>query len=419
MWRLAGVITAFHLHQKIIKVSKLNEAWFPLPLLWNNGSIYLSATGPIYLSAIVGYVLRNRAKVVTRNMLCWLEKNGQLSRGTAQCWVNNITSTRDAEYIAAQVASDYYTAKIGSSLPIGLREPLLAYLTHLREEKMLTPNVIQHHFLANFRLCHYLFKIKMMGYGALQIKHVDAFLQECLSSRSFKDLRLKRVYIRALQSLLRSFLYFLFTKGYLAQDISSGLIAPPCYRYHPPQKLLSPQALECLVESIDRSTARGRRTYALVLLSMTYGLRPSDIARLKLDDLDWKARRISIVQSKTGAFLTLPLEAQVAQAIYDYIYQDRPRAGHHRQLFLALYAPYLPVQAQTLGLLITSAMHAAHLSPCGARALRGTMATHLLEQGEGLSTVQEILGHRCADTTQRYVRTSLHLMRKIFDEDER
>ena len=73
-------------------------------------------------------------------------------------------------------------------------------------------------------------------------------------------------------------------------------------------------------------------------LMATYGLRACDVVALTLDDIQWRAGRIRICQSKTGNPLELPLTHEVSSAIYDYL-KRVPRYGTYRQILLRLKAP--------------------------------------------------------------------------------
>jgi integrase len=75
---------------------------------------------------------------------------------------------------------------------------------------------------------------------------------------------------------------------------------------------------------IDRQSVTGKRDYAMILTTARLGLRISDLRRLELGDLDWRAKQITIVQHKTGRPLSLPLLDDVGWAIIDYVRAGRP-----------------------------------------------------------------------------------------------
>jgi integrase len=79
--------------------------------------------------------------------------------------------------------------------------------------------------------------------------------------------------------------------------------------------VLSQAEVDRILGAVDRSTPLGRRDYAILLLAARYGLRPSDIRTLTLDEIDWRGARIDLRQLKTGRLLTLPLLPDVADAL--------------------------------------------------------------------------------------------------------
>lgn len=89
---------------------------------------------------------------------------------------------------------------------------------------------------------------------------------------------------------------------------------------------------------LSTSLPIGRRDYAIFLLIVTYGLRSSDIASLKLDDIDWRSRRLHVTQRKTGTPQMLPLTDEVGAALIAYLRHDRPRLPL-REVFLRCRAP--------------------------------------------------------------------------------
>lgn len=79
-----------------------------------------------------------------------------------------------------------------------------------------------------------------------------------------------------------------------------------------------------LLAAFDRTTAIGRRDYAICLLALRLGLRAGDIARLQWPDFDWRRQTLTVVQQKTGRRLTTPLLADVGNAVIDYYLHGRP-----------------------------------------------------------------------------------------------
>jgi integrase len=186
--------------------------------------------------------------------------------------------------------------------------------------------------------------------------------------------------------------------------------------------VLNQAEVDHILAATDRSTPLGRRDYAILLLAARYGLRPSDIRRLKLDEIDWRSARIDLRQLKTGRPLALPLLPDVADAITAYLRDGRP-ASPTRTVFLRHRAPFEPFAAQNnLMAIMRQAMRRADLAArTGRRGLylfRHTLATSLLSSGRQIKTIADVLGHASTDTTYGYTRVDLASLRAVAISEE-
>ena len=136
-------------------------------------------------------------------------------------------------------------------------------------------------------------------------------------------------------AVLRLFFRYLWTTEILLKDLS--LYLP---RVRTPQEphvpnVWSKEQIEAILASIDRNAPQGKRDYAMLLLGCRLGLRAKDIRNLRLENVNWPAARIDIVQSKTGVALSLPMSHEVGDAIVDYLRHGRPKTAF-REVFMAL-----------------------------------------------------------------------------------
>ena len=109
----------------------------------------------------------------------------------------------------------------------------------------------------------------------------------------------------------------------------------------PERMTVDPELLVRLLNVVDRSSPKGKRDYAILLLACRLGLRLGDIRTLTLDNLNWEAATIEITQSKTLAPLCLPLTEEVGESLIDYLKSGRPPTDQ-REVFLTLTPPFLP-----------------------------------------------------------------------------
>jgi len=181
--------------------------------------------------------------------------------------------------------------------------------------------------------------------------------------------------------------------------------------------------IESLVNAVDMTNPIGKRDYAMILLGARLGLRFGDIRNLKLDDIDWSNKQITILQSKTMQELVLPLPNDVGWAIIDYLKNGRP-VTECKNVFVVHNAPYTgcPVNS-TLRNTIIKTLKRAGISidktkHYGWHTLRYSLATNLLQNNVEASTISDILGHSDPQIVKHYLRVELNGLRKCALEVE-
>ena len=228
---------------------------------------------------------------------------------------------------------------------------------------------------------------------------------------------LKRSTVALEASVLRCFLRYLGIKGVVRAQLAAAVESPRLYRMSSPPPTLDEETLERLLAAVDRTTALGKRDYAMLLLGARYGLRPSDVRGLCLDDIRWREQRIVILQSKTQRALELPLTADVDEALVDYLRSGRP-ACTAREVFVRHKVPIAPfVQTNNLWREMQRTFKAAGIEPPagqhGFSLLRHTAATRMLARGVPFDTISDVLGHASVDTTRIYAQVDLDGLRSV------
>ena len=250
---------------------------------------------------------------------------------------------------------------------------------------------------------------------AIAPRHLSAFV------RSQGHLQPKTLTV--IVSDLRSVLRFLYMENLVSVDLSPHV---PTIRVPRDARLPSvwrPEDVAALLAAVDRASPKGKRDYAILLLACRLGLRVGDIRTLRLDHLRWDTARLEKPQEKTGAWLTLPLDEEVGDALIDYLQHGRP-VTQYREVFLRVNAPIEPLGAtNNLHHLITFYRRRAGISlPArqekGLHSLRHTVATRLLEADTPLETIAAILGHRSLDATRLYTKVDVEALRSVAIEVE-
>lgn len=214
---------------------------------------------------------------------------------------------------------------------------------------------------------------------------------------------------------LRGFLRYLYQEKEIKKDLASLLGCAPLYAEGIPPKFLRSHELKQLFRSLDTSSAKGIRTYALIYCAYTLGLRHKEISLMRLDDISFSRQELIIGERKAKNPIKLPLPETTIKAIAAYIIGVRPKSDE-RHLFLSLRAPYIPLSPSRVGKIITSAIEKANI-PGSAYWLRHTYAQHLLESGASIFEIKEMLGHTRIKSSKQYLHIHTKLMREvIFDE---
>jgi site-specific recombinase XerD len=226
--------------------------------------------------------------------------------------------------------------------------------------------------------------------------------------------RMGRVALQKPIATLRNFLRFMASSGCIPPGLESRIDTPRVYRQEQLPCALPWITVQAFIRSIDRTTAAGIRDYAMFSLMATYGLRSCDIVALKLEDIEWRADRMRICQSKTGNPLELPLTPEVGSALYRYL-KKVPRYGNYRQVFLRLRAPAGPLKptAVTEAFQAWSRRSGLDIPFKGPKCLRHSYAIHLLRHGLPLKTIGDLLGHRSVESTAVYLRLATEDLRDV------
>jgi len=167
--------------------------------------------------------------------------------------------------------------------------------------------------------------------------------------------------------------------------------------------------------SVNRSSAVGKRNYAVLLLATRLGLRASDIACLSFGNLDWENSRITLKQYKTGKETELPLLTEIGDAIINYLKFGRARSDS-RNVFLSARAPYRSMTGVAVSTAVSQIIDASGV-PIGQRrhgphAMRHSLASRLLEHSVSLPVISESLGHKKTESTMVYMRIDMKALRQ-------
>lgn len=211
---------------------------------------------------------------------------------------------------------------------------------------------------------------------------------------------------------LRAFFRYAAERGWCNQRMSRGIVSPRLPKYTEAPKGPSWVQVRRLICSVDGKTPKELRARAMILLYAVYGLRSSEVARLRLDDFDWRTEIFTVRRAKRGGIQQYPIQYEVGEAILEYLKQGRARCTC-RHMFLTVRLPYRPLGPGGMWGIVGRQMKAINIASehTGPHSLRHACATHLLKKGSSLKEIAEFLGHqdtRSVGIYAKYDQRSLH-----------
>ena len=244
-----------------------------------------------------------------------------------------------------------------------------------------------------------------LGLGCLTAADVSGYLLAACPGRS-------RTSAKLLVTALRSLLGFLHVEGVLPESLTGAVPSATGWRLAGLPRFLEPGELRRLLASCDRRSGLGRRDFAILTLLARLGLRRGEVARLELDDLDWRAGELE-VRGKGDRQERLPLPADVGEALAGYLRRGRPRSAQGRCVFVRVKAPHRALSPGGITNVVIAAGGRAGLGPIAAHRLRHTAATELLRAGATLPEVGQVLRHRSLLSTAIYAKVDREALRTI------
>ena len=215
-------------------------------------------------------------------------------------------------------------------------------------------------------------------------------------------------FVAALRSLLR----YCHVAGLIGTDLSGAVLGVTGRRRCSLPKQINPADLAALMRSCDRRTALGQRDYAVILTLARLGLRASELAGLRLEDLDWRAGQM-LVHGKGNRVEPLPIPADVGTAITAYLRQGRPGTSS-REVFLTARAPRTGLARGGVSFIVRRAgVRAGLATPFGAHRLRHSLACEMVRAGVPLPEIGQILRHHATASTAIYARVDVDQLRTV------
>jgi integrase/recombinase XerD len=291
--------------------------------------------------------------------------------------------------------------------PPPVEDALRLYLEYLTVEKGLARNTSLS-YSRDLRKFLAFLKSRKAGWAGLTEDALIGFVRHesrgGLSARS----------LARLVSAVRSFSKFLVLSGFLKKDPSSGLRSPSTWLALP--KFLTVKEVEGLLAAPDEKKPAGLRDRAMIEVLYGAGLRVSELITLKPADVNLDDGFL-ICRGKGGKERIVPMGRSACAWVGRYLVEVRPLARPKPDggLFLSRLGRAFTRQG-FWKLLRKHAARAGLASKITPHVLRHSFATHLLEGGADLRSVQLMLGHSQITTTQIYTHVSRERLRRVYDQ---
>lgn len=299
------------------------------------------------------------------------------------------------------------------TLPEGFARLLADYERHLRAERDLTPHSVRAYLGDVASLLEHATRLGMADVAGLDLRTLRSWLaKQQTMGRS-------RTTIARRATAARVFTAWLARTGRTTTDVGSALGSPRSHRTLPP--VLRVDEADHLIRAAtalaDDGSAIGQRDVAMLELLYATGVRVGELVGLDVDDVD-RDRNVVRVLGKGRKERTVPFGGPAAAALDTWLTRGRPRLATDAAggaLFLGARGRRIDQRAvRTLvHRRIADVPGAPDIGPHG---LRHTAATHLLEGGADLRSVQELLGHASLATTQLYTHVSTDRLRRAYQQ---
>lgn len=221
--------------------------------------------------------------------------------------------------------------------------------------------------------------------------------------------------IRGKLGTLRLFLKFVHLRGACSAQLPRAVPKIAHFRTSLVRTFLNPAQRRRLLHCFDRRQSTGLRDYTLALLMVDLGLRIGEVVRLRVGDVDFAQRTLTVPPLKSGRGRTLPLPAHIADAIARYMRTARPPSMDDRLFLRDRVFRGRPLTEGAVRLRLIEAYRRCGFPPSwtGAHILRRTFASDLYRKGAALRQIADLLGHRRVSTTGVYAQVAVQAMRSL------
>lgn len=229
----------------------------------------------------------------------------------------------------------------------------------------------------------------------------------------------KRTTIARKLSAIRSFFHFLERNGLGKGNPAADISTPKQEKYIP--EYLPVDEMFKLIQGPDKERPLGLRDLAIIEVLYSCGIRVAELAGLNISDIDFEQRLVRVL-GKGNKERIVPIGRKALKAVKEYIGAVLPLRRKSREVNAETTPLFINYRGGRLSTRSIGSIIKRYVKECGLmtkitpHSLRHTFATHLLDGGADLRSVQELLGHVSLSTTQKYTHVSLDRLMEVYDK---
>ena len=288
-------------------------------------------------------------------------------------------------------------------------EQLNQYIDYIRLEQGLSENTISGRFtlLRNFLINIHKKKKMLATITPLTVDEVLA--------KKYNEDGYSRISVQHYASVIRSFLRYMENQRWCQKGLANSVKAPRVYKNESLPSSPYWDDIKKILANSRTDYPTDIRDYAVLLLLSVYGMRSSEVVKLRLEDLDWKNERLNLQRAKRSKPQIFPLSQTAGEAILRYIKEVRPNNFLLKEVFISRRSPYRPLKTSAIYQIVSRRLRPLKLKikHHGPHALRHGCATHLINEGISLKEISDHLGHQDLETTRIYTKVDLTSLRKV------
>lgn len=219
---------------------------------------------------------------------------------------------------------------------------------------------------------------------------------------------------KAYMARIRSYLHYAAEQGWCQPGVYEAVVLPRIYKEENLPSFMSWDMVQAILQRIKNAKGKSaRRNYTIFLLLAAYGLRCSEVANLKIFDIDWRKEQIHIQHAKGGKSQTFPLLRSVGEAIIEYLRYERRNDSHNDSLFFCAKAPFRAITCHAIHDIVRRELQDVSIKHKGPHSLRHSYATFLINNGQTMKEVGDLLGHKSIDSTRIYAKVDFQSLREV------